>query len=361
MTGKNILICPLEWGLGHAARMIPVANRLKQRGHNIFIGAGGEHLALLKAELPDAHFISFPGFSPGYSRYLPSYLVMLFKIPVLAWHIVSEHRKLKDIIRDHSIDVVISDNRFGLWSRKVKCIYFTHMVRIPFPRPFRFLEFTGIAAHRFFIRRYDACFIPDLPGENNVSGRLSHGLRLPSHTMYAGILSRFSGVTPAQHCKVAQKHNTIILSGPEPQKSLLKEKLENRFMAKKPVTVILGGTPSLGVAMDQSEGLIRFTHLAAPDMARMLAESESVISRSGYTTIMELISLNVSALLIPTPGQTEQEYLAQYLGSKGWFLSSSQKKCSEAGLASAKAVFDGKAMMEESSRLLDEALDFLEK
>jgi uncharacterized protein (TIGR00661 family) len=359
MKNKNILICPLEWGLGHAARMIPVARKLRLRGNNIFIGAGGEHMALLRTEIPEATFISFAGFSPGYSKHLPSYLVMLFKIPLLTWHVIREHRKLKQIISEYNIDVVISDNRFGLWNKRITSIYFTHMIRIPFPRPFRFLEFSGVLIHRFFMSRYDACFIPDLPGENNVSGRISHNVRLPRNARYAGLLSRFSGISPAETCRVGQKHNTVILSGPEPQRGILKEKLEERFRDQEPVTVILGGKPSDGSEMIQDGNLIYFSHLAAADMAAMIISSEAVITRSGYTTVMELIGFDVSALLIPTPGQTEQEYLAGYLEKRGWFKASSQKHCADADLATRKAACNGRMMMEESERLLDEALDSL--
>lgn len=360
MKNRNILICPLEWGLGHAARMIPLARKLRDRGHKIFIGAGGDHLALLHTELPEASFIDFPGFSPGYSKRLPSYLVMLFKIPLLTWHVICEHRKLKKIIRDHDIDLVISDNRFGLWTRRAKCVYVTHMVRIPYPKPFRFAEFTGVLVHRFIMNRYDLCFIPDLPGTNNVSGRISHDVKLPRHARYIGLLSRFDGIAPAEKPIVEQRHNTVILSGPEPQRGIMKGIMEERFRAEEPVTVILGGKPARGAGMLKSGNIIYFSHLPASDMAAMLLSSESVITRSGYTTVMELISLNLSALLIPTPGQTEQEYLAEYLGDKGWFAASPQKNSMKAALVPSKCTFDCDAIMKESEKLLDEAIALLE-
>jgi hypothetical protein len=359
MKNRNILICPLEWGLGHAARMIPLAVKLGERGNNIFIGAGEEHLALFRNELPGLTYISFPGFRPGYSRHLPSWLVMLCKIPALVYHIIREHSELKRIVRNNSIDIVISDNRFGLWNRKVTTVYVTHMLRVPFPKPFRFAEIIGILVHRAIIRKYDLCFIPDLPGETNVSGRLSHGLSLSSNARFIGLLSRFSGILPAGSCSFGYRHNTVILSGPEPQRGILKLKLESFLKAQEPATIFLGGRPGKGSEMTRTDNIIYYDHLDTARMSEVLRSSDYIISRSGYTTIMELISLGCTALIIPTPGQTEQEYLATNLDKKGWFRSLSQKKVGTTTLASSKATFNWKEMMEQSEILLEEAIKAL--
>lgn len=323
----NILICPLEWGLGHAARMIPVAAHLRQMDHNVIIAAGEEHLNLFREELPDLATINFPGFKPGYSGYLPQYIVLLFKIPVLLIHIAREHSKLKRIIREHSVDVVISDNRFGLWNRNIRTVYITHMPRIPFPQPFRFLEFTGVILHRAIIRKYTFCFIPDLPGEINFSGRLSHNVRLPENVRFIGILSRFTaaGKTPDTDPSVFE-HNTVILSGPEPQKSIFKEKVLNFLEDEKIITLLLEAKPGRGNEIVRSGNFDFCSHLPSGEMQKMIATSRKIISRAGYSSIMELASLNKNALIVPTPGQTEQEYLASYLSAKGWFSTCTQGK-----------------------------------
>lgn len=328
MNGKkNILICPLEWGLGHAARMIPVASMLRDMNNNVFIGAGEEHLALFRAELKGLNLINFPGFKPGYSRYFPQYLIMLLKSPFLLYHIISEHYKLKKIIAEYNIDIIVSDNRFGLWNKKIISVYVTHILCIPLPRLFRVLEIIGILLHRAIIKKYSLCFIPDLPGELNVSGRLSHGVKLPDNVRFIGILSRFTSQN-AGTGGFNFPHNTVILSGPEPQRGILKKMLADLLSEKEPPTVMLEGKPDKE-EITQRGSIISYSHLTSSHMSDMIKTSAAVISRSGYTTIMDLISLNCSALLVPTPGQTEQEYLAKLHSEKGWFSMVSQRKIKE--------------------------------
>ena len=356
----NILICPLEWGLGHAGRMIALAERLQASGHNIIIGTGAEHQAFFRKEIPGLRYIDFPGYKPACSKFLPQYLKLLLDLPVLVWHIVSEHRELKKIIRENNVDIVISDNRFGLWNRKIKSVYVTHMPRIPFPAPFSFLEFTGIFLHRMVIRKYTFCFIPDLPGEDNISGRLSHDLKLPGNVRYIGLLSRFSGIKAGSGDKPLDiRHNTVILSGPEPQREILKDKLTVIMNDRDPVTVFLGGKPDGSEDMLKSGKIIWYDHLTAAAMKEIIINSEIVVTRAGYTTIMELISLGTSALLIPTPGQTEQEYLARRLSEKGWFSAIAQKKLNSGYLPEQPPPARTEQLIIKSNSLIENALEDL--
>jgi spore coat polysaccharide biosynthesis predicted glycosyltransferase SpsG len=351
---KNILICPLEWGLGHAGRMVPLAKRLQELNHNIFFGSGEEHLSFFRSEVPGANYIHFPGFRIGYSRYLPQYIIILLKSPVLLYHIILEHNRLKRIIRDYSIDIVISDNRIGLWNSGIKTVFITHQLRIRFPEPFRFLECIGIRINRLILKKYSVCFIPDLCGDLNVSGRLSHGFRLPGNVRYIGILSRLSGLLNDVNSR--SDKCTVILSGPEPQRSILKQKLTKILLSQRRPAVMLEGNPGKNYESYTLNNIVYYNHLSAFDTIRLLKESETIISRSGYTTIMELISLGCSALLIPTPGQTEQEYLAEYLSEKGWFRSLAQRDIDEHTTIPSTLAIMPAGIMEESGKLLEIAL-----
>ena len=287
-------------------------------------------MKLFREELPGLTHIHFPGFKPGYSQFLPQYIPLLLKTPLLLFHIFREHYRLKRIISEYSIDLVISDNRFGLWNRKIKTVYITHMPLIPFPKPFQFLEFIGINLHRVIIRKFSLCFVPDLPGEINFTGRLSHGIRIPQNVRYIGILSRFQGtVQQSSRYPVPFRHNTVILSGPEPQRSVFRKLVLKLLCDEKNLTLILEGKPGTGNEITMSDNFAFCNHLSSPEMQQMILSSEKIITRAGYSTIMELLSLNCPALLVPTPGQTEQEYLADYLSSKGLFSSCIQTNLKE--------------------------------
>jgi hypothetical protein len=323
-TGKNILICPLEWGLGHAARMIPITRRLRELNNNVIVASGEEHLSLFRMEFPGIECISFPGFKPVYSRHFPQYLYLLFKVPALIWHIFSEHFRLKRLITENNIEIVISDNRFGLWNRNIVSIYVTHMPLIPLPKKLRFLEPFGVFLHRMIMNKYTYCFIPDLPGVINLSGRLSHGLKLSDNVRFIGILSRFIGAGKKSVKSESPFHYAVILSGPEPQKEILKQKLIDLLKEREFSTIILEGKPGKGSVTRISDNITFCSHLPSQDIKDIIESSEKIITRPGYTTIMELVSLGRSALIIPTPGQTEQEYLAAYLSEKDWFETISQ-------------------------------------
>jgi hypothetical protein len=336
--------------------MIPVARKLLQMNHRVFIGAGEEHLAMFRGELPAVECIYFPGFKPVFSRFMPQYLSMFIKIPSLVYHILVEHFRLKKIISSYSIDAVISDNRFGLWNRSIRTAYFTHQLRIPFPRPFRCLEPAGIIFHRAITGKYSLCMVPDFPGEMNFTGRLSHNLKTGQNVRYTGILSRFCDSPGDKTGHPGQTSYAVILSGPQPRRELLERKLAKILRKKNADAIFLEGRPAVKPEKTVTENIVYYSHLPASEMKQILTGSRYIISCSGYTTVMELVSLNRSALLIPAPGQTEQEYLGEYLSEKGWFTIMPEKLLNEnTDLSCGKASWP-QDTAEKSRQLLENAL-----
>ena len=353
---KNILICPLEWGLGHAGRMIPVAAELLATGNNVFIGSGKEHTDLFKNELNGLSYIHFPGFRIKYSRWLPQYVKIILSAPSFLYHILKEHRQLKSIIKEYSIDIVISDSRLGLWNNDITTAFVTHMVSVPYPRSLRFLEKAGLPIMRKIFSRFDLCYIPDLPGETNLSGKLSHGMDYPSNTRFVGLLSRF-GRVPAETTLIQGKYYcTVILSGPEPQKSMLREKAIRIVERSGKLSVILEARPGEKRESVTRGSVIFISHLPAAEMKTTILESEHIITRSGYTTLMELVTIGRSALIIPTPGQAEQEYLADLMAERGWFASVRQNSLKDDIILPDPDAKWPSGLYEESRLLLKEAL-----
>lgn len=338
--------------------MIPLARKLMEMNNTVFIASGEEHLSLFRSELPGLSYLSLPGFNPGYSRRLPQYLSLLLKVPLLLWHIGKEHHRVKKLISDNNIDIIISDNRFGLWNRKIISVYVTHMPRIPLPRSLKFLEPAGVYLHRQIINKFTYCFIPDLPGDLNLSGRLSHGIKLPDNVRYIGILSKFNVAEQTPEIPSVAHHDTVILSGPEPQREIFKQILVKVLKDNDTPVMMFEGKPLAENGTKKNGSITFYNHLPASKMKTIIEHSRNIITRSGYTTIMELVSLNCTALIIPTPGQTEQEYLAEYLSKKGWFSTITQNEIGS------KLVFcEGKNIHDEINRqsnvLLSKALNEL--
>lgn len=356
---KNILICPLEWGLGHAGRMVPVARKLLAMGNNVFIGSGENHSEFFRKEVSGLSYIHFPGFRIKYSGWLPQYIVIFFRTPAFIFRCIAEHYRLKKIISEYNIDIVISDSRIGLWNKHISTALVTHMIRIPHPGGLRFLENLGNPLVKNLTGKFKLCLIPDLPGEVNVSGKLSHNVSLPSNARYAGLLSRFVDPGPESSGIRKKYYCTVILSGPEPQKSILRDKLSEILKTADKPSVILEGSPRGEIRRSVKGNITYISHLPTSEFGKLILESENIVTRSGYTTIMELISLRRSALLIPTPGQSEQEYLAEYLAGKGWFKTTSQDNLSHGtDIREIKASLPAQ-IMPESEKLLNAALSEL--
>ncbi|MDP4291105.1 MAG: glycosyltransferase [Bacteroidota bacterium] len=322
MTKKRILVCPLNWGIGHASRCIPVINVLLDEGNEVIIAADGRPLTLLQKEFPQLEAIVLKGYDPRYPGFgSMAWKMFLTMFPILIG-IWKEHLRLKKIIRDYNIDAVISDNRFGLWTRKVPCVYITHQLMIKAPWQLKLTEPFLHLFHRFFIYRYDRCWVPDFIDSENLSGHLSHLYHIPAHVEFIGPLSRFSA---KKENPVQENFILAIVSGPEPQRTIFEDILKKQLTAYNQPAAIISGVPEVD-RVEQQDHLTIYPHLPTPELEQLIQKAAVVICRSGYSTIMDLSILKKKAIFIPTPGQTEQEYLAEYHFKKGNCLYFTQKQ-----------------------------------
>lgn len=358
---KRILVCPLDWGLGHATRCIPIIQLLLQKNTEVLIGGNGSSLALLKKEFPELVFIDLPGYDIQYAN--GSLALKLFlSTPKIFTAIKREHDQLEKIIREKKIDLVISDNRFGLWNKQVITIFITHQLMIKAPIGERLLY----RINRYYIRKFSECWIPDLAGTPNLSGDLSHPYPLPSNAFYIGPLSRFSllkkiRTEPAFSLKDSY-HVLVIISGPEPQRQLFENIILKQALSIPLNFLIVRGVTQIKQTIETRKNLDIVSHLPAVEMQEAILSSAVIVSRSGYSTIMDLSALKKKAIFIPTPGQTEQEYLAQQCMKKGYAYTETQNafdlKRSLEKVESYKG-FDGLPEMEGNE--LEKRLDSLLK
>jgi UDP:flavonoid glycosyltransferase YjiC (YdhE family) len=322
----QVLISPLDWGLGHAARCIPVIRKLLAEGHKVTLAGKGRSVAMLQKEFPQLECLGLDGFSPSYSRSGNMILDLFLQLPAFIFSIVSEHYKLRKLIAGRSFDVIISDNRYGLWNKKIKSILITHQVMIKTPEWLRFAEYPVYRISRMMISRFDECWIPDTSVAPGLSGDLSHKYPLPANAKFIGLLSRFEHAENDKKSTLPYGGIVAVISGPEPQRSVFEDIVISQLAGLNQPATILRGKPETEQVIERKGKLTLISHSNADETRSIIASSSVVICRSGYSSAMDLAVLKAKALFVPTPGQTEQLYLAELYKSTGKIFSHPQHK-----------------------------------
>jgi len=307
-----ILLSPLDWGLGHATRCIPIINLLLQQGARVLVAAEGGPATILHEAFPQLTIIPLKGYNVRYHRTIPAGFKLIFSAWRIVLAIVREHRTIKKVINDYKIDAIISDNRYGLWHPKVHSIFITHQLNIISPVFPGLINPVLAALVRFFIKKFDVCWIPDYEGPLNLSGKLSHDRPLPENAQFIGPLSRFRAM-PLPDAFIQSFDLIAIVSGPEPQRGIFRKLLLDQLPLPGLSSLIVGGVPGNIQMVALADGLHEVGHLPAEALFKLLASRPVVVCRAGYSTLMDIEVTGNPALLIPTPGQTEQEYLARKL------------------------------------------------
>jgi len=316
----RILLSPLDWGLGHTTRCIPLIATLLKQNAEVLIAAETASASLLKKEFPSLVILPLKGYEIRYSRQKIGFgLKMALQMPRLLRSIRYERKWLAKCIKEHKIDGVISDNRFGFSNPSIPCIFITHQLFIE--TGFSSLNNSVQKINYRFINRFNACWVPDDASDNNLAGKLSHPAQMPAIPVhYLGILSRFKPTVTDTRFDLL-----ILLSGPEPQRSIFEKMLVEQVHNFKGSIVIVRGLPSGTISRESiPENITVHNHLPANELNLLIQQSGMIVARSGYSTVMDLVSLQKKAILVPTPGQGEQEYLAAHLLEKKLFYTTQQ-------------------------------------
>jgi hypothetical protein len=322
----RILVCPLDWGLGHAGRCVPLIRALLGAGHAVRIAAAGGALRLLRSEFPGLPWHDLPGYRVRYSRkavfLLPS---LLAQSPAYLLGLRAEGRRLRRLLAEHPCDLVISDGRYGLRAPGIRTILVTHQIAMRAPAwPGRaWAEKALLRLNLKALARFERVWIPDWQGALSLAGRLAgpSGPAAPAaNREWIGPLGRFAPPGPGKEAG-PDIDIAAVVSGPEPQRSLFEAGLREALAGLAGTRVLVRGKPGVpgpGLAALRAGELNVFDHLPGEELARVFAGSRALVARSGYTTVMELAVLGAAAaVLVPTPGQTEQEYLADHLAGLG--------------------------------------------
>lgn len=339
MNPWRILITPLHWGLGHATRCVPIIRELLSNGIEVYIASDGDALRILQEEFPQCVYIALPAYNIHYKsqNMIWNLAKQSFKILTV---IRNERLKIMNIIDTYKINLLITDNRFGAYSHKIPCIFITHQLHIRIPN-----KFLSTIVNQFnyqIIKKYAACWVPDLAHDSlNLSGALSHNSSPYKNIKYIGALSRLvlynkekieeqiAELPFSKKLKDEEKNIVLLLlSGPEPQRSFFEEKLIEQAKGIKDkffilVRGVVNGKENEWTSLH--EHIYSCNYLQTAMLSTLIQRADFLVSRSGYSTIMDYFHLQRKhMLLVPTPGQTEQEYLAETLAEKNIAITQNQ-------------------------------------
>lgn len=306
---ERILIAPLNWGLGHATRCIPIIKALEKNNFEPIIASDGVALELLEKEFPHLIAIELPSYKIKYAEKGKNFKLKLFsQIPTIIKAINSERKATQRIIKQYQINGLISDNRLGVFSNKIPSVFITHQLNVLTGNTTWFTT----KLHQFYIKKYTECWIPDMEKKPNLSGKLGHLEESFDTLKYIGPLSRL-------HKKVTENKYEllIVLSGPEPQRTLLEEQIISELKNYPHKTLFVKGIIEGEQNIRVEKNITYYNFMKSEQLEIAFNESNKVLCRSGYTTIMDLAHLGKKAFFIPTPGQYEQVYLAKKFKKEG--------------------------------------------
>lgn len=322
--GRNVIICPLPWGLGHVTRCIPIALQLQQNRYSIYFALMKGHEEMVRKELPNASYIPFPGFKISYTKKKFLLLKLLLQLPMLVTAIIKEHLVIKKLVSRYKIDTIISDNRYGCYCRNTYNIFITHQLS-PHLSHFKFIRPLINHIIGILVKKFDQCWIPDDP-MHNLSGILSQTSLKLTDIQFVGIMSRFSIIEPEIPDLLPVFCWIAVISGPEPQRSIFETIVFQNFKETHKTCLIIRGKPDELDKPIKTGNVWMISYLSSAMLKHLLLTTPFIVCRSGYSSIMDLMALKRPGLLVPTPGQTEQEYLGKYVSNKGYFTFQEQEK-----------------------------------
>lgn len=314
----KILLAPLNWGLGHATRCIPIIRHYLSQGNEVVLAGDGDSICLLRGVFPELRVIDLPSLELEYTANAQQRGFYLRAIWALTRFTIADQYYLRQILAREHFDLIISDNRFGCFSRDVRSVYITHQLYPVLPKRLRLFQSIARAVHACIYKRYKEVWVPDYAdATKSLSGALSHGGRFDKKAKYIGPLSRFAGV------KIENKNNgpystLAILSGLEPQRTIFEKEILQRYAQSADSVLLVRGKVADPHTLIRKGDITIVPSITDQDLINTAQGVKTIIARSGYSTIMDLQALGVlhKAELHPTPGQSEQEYLAHYLCSK---------------------------------------------
>ena len=336
----KILVAPLDWGLGHATRCVPIVKEFLRQGAEVELAVVKANAGFFREVFPELRQRVAPGYNVVYPKYGFNMALWLLKNSAHLNAVMRyEKRYAEEMVERHGYDVLFSDNRFAFFSKKAYSVYMTHQRRIAFPPAVAALEGVGVRWHRARMRNFDEVWVPDVESAPGYAGALSHlpslrGAENAPKVKFVGPLSRFdevvgslktsgldAGELPAGSLKAGKYRVVAVISGVEPARTQFENRLRDILRDVPGNHLMILGKPQ-APRRRWTEGNIEFvTHLPTGDFASAVRNADWVISRGGYSTVMDMAYLGAKCVFVPTPGQYEQVVLARDLATAGYAVS----------------------------------------
>lgn len=349
----KILVAPLDWGLGHTTRCMPIIYELISNKVEVLLAGNTTQQAILSQEFPDCKFLPLEGYNVTYSQFQNGFAWQIARqIPKIAKAIKNENNWLKRIIAQEQINGVISDNRFGLFSKNISSVFITHQLHIKTTMG-KSADALLQAFNYKKIKNFNLCWVPDFKEVKNLGGELSHPEKMPPiQCEYIGPLTRMKAQRPTP----IKDHLLIVLSGPEPQRSIFEKLITEQLQTYKGTAVFVRGLPNAKEHISNLPGVSVFNHLNKDRLQEEMLKAAFIICRSGYSSVMDINALCAKSILVPTPGQTEQEYLAAQLMKKGLAVSCHQKDFDLLKMLEKASSFNYSGFIKTNNSLLQNAV-----
>lgn len=306
---NHILVAPLNWGLGHATRCIPIIRELEKNGFTPIIASDGIALQLLQKEFPYLQSVVLPSYEIEYAIDGANFKWKLIKnSPKMIQAIFEEKKLVKNLVTTFDLKGIISDNRLGVRNKKIPSVFITHQLNVLSGKT----TWISSKLHQYYIKKFTECWIPDFQEIPNLTGKLGHIEDSPLTLKYIGPLSRL------EKKELPIKYQLmVIISGPEPQRTMLEEKLIAKLQNYKGEVIFIKGKLEPEQKKEVIKNITYYNFMTSNEIETSINESEMVLCRSGYSSVMDLAKLEKKAFFIPTPGQFEQEYLAKRFKRNG--------------------------------------------
>ena len=319
MPKGKVLVAVLNWGLGHATRCIPVIRSLQQQNFQPVIASDGKALSFLKNEFPELVSYELKPLHITYgSRSAFNFPYLMVKS--LFWNVQlkKDAALVHSIHKNEGLTGIISDGRPYAYHRDVPSAYITHQLQV---KSSIFSELSTVI-HRQLIRRFDECWVPDIAPPHNICGPMSQWKNADIALRYIGFPSDLT-----VQKRTSEYDHAAIIAGAEPERTTLEKRLIACFRELAGKNIILAGSKERS-SEKISDNLELIGMASRAEVEQVISQSDTLVVRGGYSTIMDLIKLQRTALLVPTPGQTEQLYLAKHLKRHHYFDRVSQAQLS---------------------------------